>query len=447
MNLDGLTGEVVLTFSPLSEFCIAPSTSSILVYESFETMINDSICQGDTLIWNTQEYFQTGSYTQNFESINGCDSIVVLELNVRIQDTIELMDFEPICSNAAPIELQITQDNVLGQWDGPGVENNVFNPEGLNGEIELVFNPQDADCINPTIATVFIYEGVETLLTDSICQGDTLFWNGLPYFSEGVFNQNFSTVLGCDSIVQLELNVVMQEPVDLSFIPEMLCTSSQPIELPLKVDSVCGTWVGDGIIGNTFYPEGLIGDAVFSFLPDEGECAEGAIAEIEFYNFSIGATVVPSASGLNNGAIEIFVENGVEPYQFVWSDPNIPPVSSVVGLSPGEYTVTVIDDLGCSLDSTLIIDEITSTLSISNDQNNLLFFPNPFERMVTVFWNSQQIKKIELLTIAGESIQSFKVNTEMRMELDLESLASGVYVLVSKDKNGNSISTGKIVKQ
>ncbi|MBQ6277437.1 MAG: T9SS type A sorting domain-containing protein, partial [Bacteroidales bacterium] len=33
-------------------------------------------------IWNGTEYTETGDYTQNFTSANGCDSIVTLHLNI-----------------------------------------------------------------------------------------------------------------------------------------------------------------------------------------------------------------------------------------------------------------------------------------------------------------------------------------------------------------------------
>ena len=52
--------------------------------------------------------------------------------------------------------------------------------------------------------------------TDSleICEGDSLQWQGSFYYTAGTYNANYSTVLSCDSIYTLQLAV---HPTPVSF--------------------------------------------------------------------------------------------------------------------------------------------------------------------------------------------------------------------------------------
>ncbi len=58
-----------------------------------------------------------------------------------------------------------------------------------------------------------------------------------------------------------------------------------------------------------------------------------------------------------NGSIDLTVSNGNDPYTFEWSDPTIGNVEDPVNLCPGEYTVTVTDNIGCTETTTAIITE------------------------------------------------------------------------------------------
>jgi hypothetical protein len=56
---------------------------------SNSTVMNvfDTICAGDTLGWHGEFYYQPGQYTDSLSSINGCDSVYILNLYVNQIDT------------------------------------------------------------------------------------------------------------------------------------------------------------------------------------------------------------------------------------------------------------------------------------------------------------------------------------------------------------------------
>ncbi|MBL7805203.1 MAG: T9SS type A sorting domain-containing protein [Saprospiraceae bacterium] len=63
-----------------------------------------------------------------------------------------------------------------------------------------------------------------------------------------------------------------------------------------------------------------------------------------------------ASCGLSNGTAEIAAMSGAPPYSYLWSTGAIN--SEITDLSPGEYTVTVVDANGCSSDATAIVGEV-----------------------------------------------------------------------------------------
>ncbi len=84
------------------------------------------------------------------------------------------------------------------------------------------------------------------------------------------------------------------------------------------------------------------------------EVAGGAIPNCGSFGIELSIEEV-SCSGFNNGAIEVSVINGEEPFMFTWSDPSLPDTDIQQNLLPGEYSVTVTDAVGCVTTSTAII--------------------------------------------------------------------------------------------
>ena len=58
--------------------------------EQFETNLIESICEGESYFIGDEEFFEAGEYSYTFESINGCDSIVNLNLTVNPTNEITL---------------------------------------------------------------------------------------------------------------------------------------------------------------------------------------------------------------------------------------------------------------------------------------------------------------------------------------------------------------------
>jgi gliding motility-associated-like protein len=75
-------------------------------------------------------------------------------------------------------------------------------------------------------------------------------------------------------------------------------------------------------------------------------------------------TNVSCKSG-SDGAINITLSGGTFPYTYSWS--HGPTTEDVSGLTAGDYTITVTDANGCTLDSTFTVSEPAATISIDTE--------------------------------------------------------------------------------
>jgi hypothetical protein len=65
-------------------------TVNLTISNSLQTSFSETICEGTVYTWNNQDYTSSGAFTQNLQTINGCDSIVTLNLTVNVNDYIQI---------------------------------------------------------------------------------------------------------------------------------------------------------------------------------------------------------------------------------------------------------------------------------------------------------------------------------------------------------------------
>ena len=71
-------------------------------------------------------------------------------------------------------------------------------------------------------------------------------------------------------------------------------------------------------------------------------------------NFTFTAAISNSDCQQNTGSLSITVAGGVAPYQYDWD--NGMTGSDIANLAPGEYTLTVTDDIGCTTTTKFVVD-------------------------------------------------------------------------------------------
>jgi hypothetical protein len=100
------------------------------------------ICQGETY----NGYSKAGVYSKKSTSSSGCDSIYLLKLSVKPLPKVSLNFKEALCSNSGIFYLDSLDAGIPrgGIFSGDLVQkNNVFDPKGLTGSVELTYTYTD----------------------------------------------------------------------------------------------------------------------------------------------------------------------------------------------------------------------------------------------------------------------------------------------------------------
>ena len=159
-----------------------------------------TICPGDTVFVDSQAYFATGTYSNDYTSTAGCDSTYQLVLTV-LDDVV--MNINPsICAGTS--------------FD---IGSESFDATGL---YEVVF-----DAANGCDSIVLVDLVVENQLMGnsalSLCNGESVTVQGQLLDATGAYDFPYTTAEGCDSLHQL--NLTIQPPLTNTINP-ILCTGS-----------------------------------------------------------------------------------------------------------------------------------------------------------------------------------------------------------------------------
>lgn len=143
-----------------------------------------TVCQGDSIWWQGRYLKHAGNYHQIWTSINNCDSIYYLHL--KQNPTKDTMIVRFICSGQS---FQFNQQNLIA----PGTY--------------LAKFPSSTGCDSTVRLTLFIFYPSSRLIHDTICEGQTFLFQGIPLAQAGTYTVFLTNSSGCDSIVTLELYV------------------------------------------------------------------------------------------------------------------------------------------------------------------------------------------------------------------------------------------------
>ena len=180
--------------------CDSVVTLNLTVNPVANTNLTAAICEGTTYTENGFNASEAGTYTQTLQTVNGCDSVVTLTLTVNPVESTTLS--AAICEGATYTE------NGFNVSEAGTYTQNLQTIDGCDSIVTLTLT------VNP------VYN--ETI-TAAICEGTTYNENGFNASEAGTYTQNLQTVNGCDSIVTLTLSV---KPVESTNLTAAICEGS-----------------------------------------------------------------------------------------------------------------------------------------------------------------------------------------------------------------------------
>jgi hypothetical protein len=179
-NLDSYTVRVI---SATCTSAVSDTFRTTIIQPS-SSQITQTICLGNSFQFGGLARTVSGVYLDTLVNSVGCDSIVTLNLTVR-----------PVSSTS------ITQSICQG---------NTYQFAGLSRTVSGVYLDtlvNSVGCDSIVTLNLTVRPVSSTSITQSICQGNTYQFAGLPRTESGVYSDSLSDLLGCDSVVTLTLTV------------------------------------------------------------------------------------------------------------------------------------------------------------------------------------------------------------------------------------------------
>ncbi len=158
---------------------------NLTVHPVYNDTITAEICQGET--YNQFGFTEStaGFYTQQLQTINGCDSVVNLQL--RVNPVYDTTLYAQIC-----------------QGESYTFHSRTLTEAGIYTDtLSSVKSCDSIVHLNLTVNPVY-----EVNITDSICAGETYTLYGFNAAAQGHYTQNLTSIHGCDSVVNLDLRLI-----------------------------------------------------------------------------------------------------------------------------------------------------------------------------------------------------------------------------------------------
>lgn len=188
----------------------------------------------DSYIWNGITYTESGIYKHHYNNINGCDSLMVLELTINHSSTSS--DSITLVENQLPYHF-IPSDTVFG----------INSPEEFQFTYKLATS---ADCDSIINQKVIIYQNTNQSFDTTVCAYDfPLTWHGHQFAMPGTFqdsslNENGSTNYMVFNILTDNLNILN------SVITHVICygeaTGSATMNVSGGEPPYIYTWTNEG---------------------------------------------------------------------------------------------------------------------------------------------------------------------------------------------------------
>ena len=389
---------------------------SLTVNPIYNTELSATICEGSVYTENNFNVSEAGVYTQTLQTVNGCDSIVTLTLNVNPIYNTEL--------TATICEGQVYTENNFNISEAGVYTQTLTSVNGCDSIVTLTLN---------------ILPSYHTNLTATICEGSELNISGFNVSEAGVYTQSFTAVNGCDSVVTLTVTAL---PVYNTNLTLTICEGTSL--------NFCGFNVTEGGVYTQSYTAVNGCDSVVTLTVTELpiihtdltlSICEGTTLNFSGFNVSEAGTYTQTHTAANgcDSIVTLVVTTYPTFDTTITATINAGEMYSEFGFNESE-TGTYVQNLqtvnGCDSTITLILDVNSSLMDVEHSE--LSFYPNPTDSKITF---SSTIESIEVIDLTGRCVLTFS----NAREINIESLPAGAYYL--RLTNNDKAIMRKVIKE
>lgn len=157
-------------------------------------------------------------------------------------------------------------------------------------------------------------------------------------------------------------------------------------------------------------------------------------------------------SNSNDGSIEVTAVNGYPPYQYRLVPGSFQSSPQFAMLDEGDYTVEIVDSLGCSNVFEVTIDAITGAHSVTFG-TSVVIYPNPTDEAFKIEVRTEanlDVLPVKIFDSNGKTIMHNRLvsyNGTLVASISLKSFPSGVYYLQLFDEKSGLNQLVRVVKK
>ncbi|MBQ6277936.1 MAG: gliding motility-associated C-terminal domain-containing protein [Bacteroidales bacterium] len=352
-----------------------PTSHTIVVNPAYNTIINASICEGDTYEENGFSETEQGTHVHEFQTINGCDSIITLNLTVNTNPVIEITETDVTCYGFGN---GIVSANVSGgsgsysyAWSNTSQTTSTITSLEPN-RYNVTVTDNATHCTSTASATIEQPDAMRIPLTSNDVQCGISLGNASVNVSGGEPPYTYRWSTGS---IESAVENLQQGDYSVTVTDANNCTLSQSTtirnigivtaEIEEQSPIKCfGTNTGILTVtsetaaqpfsciwnnGASYQTNFNIGAGTYSVtITDAWGCQGNAtytITEPPIMNVSSSVTH-PKCFGDRTGKISANATGGTTPYTMLWSTGS--GANEITGLVAGSYALTVTDANGCS---------------------------------------------------------------------------------------------------
>jgi len=385
----------------------------LMVIDAIIVDIDSTICNGQSVTIGTNVYTTTDMYSDTLASINGCDSII--NLNLMVIDAI-IVDIDSIICNGESVTIGTSVYTTTDMYS-----DTLASINGCDSIINLDLMVIDA----------FIVD-----IDSIICIGETVTIGSSIYSTTNMYSDTLVSVNGCDSIINLDLSVI--DLIEPTFDPiGPFCPTDAMQTLPTtSTNGISGNWSGMGVAGNMFDPSA--GSQEIIFTPDAGSgCADNdtvmVIVELAACPCDIDTVIVTNIE-CNNNNTPNDPNDDLYSFDIEVQGSNVAPdwtIASPQVNATGTYnTITNIGPLN--------IADGTINLTVTDDNNSTCTFDFSVEPPVTCSDDCDiDMIIIENITCFDNNTPTDPLDDTFTFDITVEGSGVGTAWLSNVNINGN----------
>ncbi|SFT47545.1 Por secretion system C-terminal sorting domain-containing protein [Lishizhenia tianjinensis] len=403
--------------------------------------VTETVTACNTYTWaaNNQTYTTSGQHVATLTNIFGCDSVVTLDLTIGLPTT--GTDVITACDSYTWIDGNTyTASNNTATHTLP-------NYLGCDSVVTLDLTINNSDAITQTVANCGIYTWPE---------------NGQSYFQSGQYTHTLTNVLGCDSVITLDLTINLDYtitdnisacdsytwPVNgmtyttsgthtESFTSAGGCDSIRKLNLTMnssttstQTEVACAsyTWPADGM---TYTTSGQY----TATLQTVAGCDSVVTLDLTIDNVDNGVTF-----DYPNGT---FVADETDPnatFQWLYCIN----MSFVTNQTANTFTPQGNGDYALQVTNGVCVDT-SACFSINNvgveTENGTAFnvYPNPTTGAFNVSFNEANEGTVVITDLQGKVVSTTTFEATTSLVLDLSNAPKGVYFVTVNGKKGTAV--------